>query len=279
MIKWAFVLLFSFLNLSNTFTFNKMDIQPISESEVCNSNNGAFKAGEKLKYKIFYNWGLLWLAAGEVTFNVDDDDSNNYLYTAVGKSYKSYNWIFEVDDFFYSYVDKNTLLPNRAMRDINEDGYIIHNDIEFDQDEKNAVSTVIVNDKDPKIVEKDYDYCMYDILSVIYSLRNVDKSRLNIGDQIPFTMMLDDEVYPLSMEYIGKVGKTKVKNLGNFNAVKISPSVIKGRVFAKDERMKVWISDDKNNVPLIIESPLAVGKIKVILQEHEGLRYPLVNLD
>jgi len=209
-----------------------------------------------------------------VKFQVQETE-NNYIYKAVGKSYPSYSWIFEVSDYFYSYVDKETLLPVRAKRDIDEDGYIIHNDIFFDQESKYASSTLIVNDKEPKVIEKEFDSCMFDILSVIYSLRNVDKTNLNTGDMIPFNMMMDDETYDLNMEYVGDVGVKKVKDLGEFKAVKISPSLIKGRVFDKNKRMQVWVSNDKNNIPLIIESPLAIGKIKVILQDYKGLIHPL----
>jgi len=273
MIKWTMIFLF-FLSSVVFGTQASQESIPFEEIDVCNSNNNAFQPGEILTYKIYYNWGVIWLGAGEVKFQVQETE-NNYLYKAVGKSFPSYDWIFEVDDHFYSYVDKETLLPVRAKRDIDEDGYIIHNDIRFDQDNKFASSTLIVNDKEPKVIEKEYDDCMFDILSVIYSLRNIDKSRLKRGDIIPFNMMMDDETYDLKMEYIGDVGVKYVKNLGDFKAVKISPSVIKGRVFDKNERMQVWVSNDKNNVPLIIESPLAVGKIKVILQGYEGLRYPL----
>ena len=274
-LAFAFILL---IGTSSFYIEKSIGDLPISAIDVCNANNDAFKPGEVLTYKIYYNWGILWLAAGEVKFQVQETE-NNYLYKAVGKSYQSYSWIFEVDDHFYSYVDKQTLLPVRAKRDIDEDGYIIHNDIRFDQDNKTASSTLIVNDKEPKLIEKEYDSCMFDLLSVIYSLRNIDKSNLSTGDLIPFDMMLDDEVYNMKMEYIGDVGATKVKNLGDFNAIKITPSLIKGRVFDKNERMQVWISNDKNNVPLIIQSPLAVGKIKVILQDYKGLRYPLNKVD
>lgn len=241
----------------------------------CGVSNTAFNPGEKLTYTIYYNWGFLWVPAGKVDFTVQEIN-DKYLYSAIGKSYAAYSWIFEVEDYFYSYVDKNTLLPVRAKRNINEGGYRIKNDIRFDQKERKAVSEVIINDKNPKTVVKEFESCMYDMLSVIYSLRNTDKSELNPGDQIPFSMMLDDEIYPLQLEYMGKSGYIEVKNLGEYDAVEISPSVIKGRVFAKNERMRVWISNDKNNIPLIIESPLAVGKIKVTLQDYQGLRYPLV---
>lgn len=274
MIKWLYMTIFFLLGSNSNFVDTSLVDNRSKDIDVCNPNNNAFQAGEKLTYKIYYNWGILWLAAGEVTFEVLES-GDNYLYKAVGKSYPSYSWIFEVEDYFYSYVDKATLLPSRAKRDINEDDYIIHNDIEFDQNNKLAVSRVEVNDEDPKVIEKEFDSCMFDILSVIYSLRNIDRSDLKTGDLIPFNMMMDDETYSLKLEYIGDVGTKKVKKLGSFKAIKISPAVIKGRVFAKDERMQVWISNDKSNVPLIIESPLAVGKIKVVLEKHEGLKYPI----
>lgn len=98
------------------------------------------------------------------------------------------------------------------------------------------------------------------------------------GDEINFQIILDSEIYELNLEYQGKSPKTEVNGLGTFNALKISPTVIKGRVFDKNERMKIWISDDKVKLPLIIESPLAVGKIKVILQEYENLIRPLAKV-
>jgi hypothetical protein len=248
---------------------------PTDNNKYCNVENTAFTPGEKLTYKIYYNWGFVWLPAGEVVFDVKEN-KENYLYTAVGKTFPAYNWIYEVEDYFYSYVDKKTLLPVRAKRNITEGGYRIINDIKFDQTKKEAQSYVKINDKQPETYIKKYDSCMFDILSVIYSLRNTDKSGLKKGDQIPFDMMLDDEIYPLKLEYTGNKKLVKVKNLGKYDAVLISPSVIKGRVFSENERMKVWISNDKNNIPLIIESPLAVGNIKVILQKYEGLRYPLL---
>ncbi len=40
--------------------------------DVCSTQNNTFDAGEKLVYKLFYNWGDLWLSAGEVEFTVKD---------------------------------------------------------------------------------------------------------------------------------------------------------------------------------------------------------------
>ena len=39
--------------------------------------------------------------------------------------------------------------------------------------------------------------------------------------------------------------------------------------------MNVWVSDDANRIPLLIESPVSVGSIKAVLKEYKGLRHPL----
>jgi hypothetical protein len=37
--------------------------------------------------------------------------------------------------------------------------------------------------------------------------------------------------------------------------------------------MTVWVSDDQNRIPLLIESPVSVGSVKMVLQEYKGLKY------
>jgi hypothetical protein len=43
--------------------------------------------------------------------------------------------------------------------------------------------------------------------------------------------------------------------------------------------MKIWVSADQNKVPLLIESPVRVGKIKAVLQSYKGLRYDFTGAD
>ena len=256
--------------------------QNIAESKytnesICDLKNTTFKAGEKLTYKIYYNWGLLWMPAGTVDFSVKEK-GDQYILKAEGKTYSSYNWFYEVEDYFYSHVDKETLLPSYAKRDIDEDGYTILNEISFDQKAGKANSYLKVNKKEPQTIKKDFDNCMMDILSLVYKLRNLDTKSLKVKEKVVFNMMLDEEVFNLNFEYLGKDPAKLVNGLGKFKAFRISPTVIKGRIFDEDQRMKIWISDDNAKVPLFIETPLAVGTVKVILQKYENLLYPLQKL-
>ena len=249
-----------------------------TDIDVCNLKNTTFRSGEKLTYKVYYNWGFLWVPAANVVFTVKEK-GDQYILKAVGKTFSSYNWFYEVEDYFYSYVDKENLLPAYAKRDIDEDGYKILNEINFDQKNGKASTYVKVNKKEPQTLIKEFDNCMLDIVSLVYKLRNLEVKYLKINDKVPFSMMLDDEIYNLDFEYLGKDPAKDVNGMGKFKTFKISPTVISGRVFDKDHRMKIWISDDKAKVPLYIESPLAVGTVKVILQKHENLLYPLNKID
>ena len=48
---------------------------------------------------------------------------------------------------------------------------------------------------------------------------------------------------------------------------------IAGNVFKEDSKMTVWVSDDQNRIPVLIESPVSVGSVKVVLKSYKGLKY------
>ena len=65
---------------------------PIPEDTVA-VDNMAFQHGERITYKIYYNWNFVWLAAGEVTFKVFDE-GKQYHFHAAGETYDSYEWFY-----------------------------------------------------------------------------------------------------------------------------------------------------------------------------------------
>ncbi len=73
---------------------------------------------------------------------------------------------------------------------------------------------------------------------------------------------------------MGKEAK-KIKGLGSFDVLNISPDLIEGHVFEDGDKMNIWVSNDSNRIPLLIESPLAVGSVKAVLKSHQGLKYEL----
>ena len=89
-------------------------------------------------------------------------------------------------------------------------------------------------------------------------------------------MFLDNAVNNLYIKYLGKEQiKTKY---GTFNAIKFKPLLVKGTIFEGGEKMTVWVTDDANHVPIRIESPIAVGSVKVDMMGYSNLRHPLSSL-
>jgi hypothetical protein len=79
--------------------------------------------------------------------------------------------------------------------------------------------------------------------------------------------------------YIRYMGKETIKTkYGKFRTIKIKPLLLKGTIFEGGESMIVWVTDDDNHIPVRIESPIVVGKVKIDLMSHENLRHPLTSL-
>lgn len=245
---------------------------PKPEFNTCEIENTSFQVGEEIVYKIFYNWNFIWLAAGEVTFKVTEKD-RQYHFSATGRTYSSYEWFYKIRDYYDTYVDKQTLLPELSIRDINEGKYRLYDKITFDQSAKKAASLRGKTKEEAKLTTYDIDPCMHDILSIFYYTRNLDFNNLKQGTTIPIKIFIDKEVWPLKLEYRGKDANKKIKGLGRFKTIKFGPEVIEGYYFKKDTQMNVWVTDDNNKIPVMIESPVSVGSIKVVLKSYKNLRH------
>lgn len=242
----------------------------LAQADFCHIKNTSFKDGERILLKAYYNMSPIWIHAGNAEFTVTSEllDKKKVLHiSGVGKTQKSYEWFYKVNDKYETFLDEETLFPQKFVRNVSEGGFKIYNYVNFNHASGKAVSTNGVFEM-PK--------CTQDVLSAVYFARNIDYNKYKKGDKIPFSMFLDDKVYDLYIRYIGKEEiETKY---GKFNAIKIAPLLIDGTIFKGGEKMEVWISDDLNHIPLRISSPILIGSIKVDMMEYENLRNPLTSL-
>lgn len=242
--------------------------------DVCGVDNHAFQDGEEIVYKLYYNWNFVWMSAGEITFKVKERNSHYYL-SATGGTYKSYDWFYKVRDKYESKVSKNSLVPFEATRKVQEGNYRLYDKVNFDQGGGKAISKRGESSDKTKTTQYDIESCVHDILSIIYYLRNVPFEKMNKGDKLPLQIFMDGKSWPLSVEYAGIEKDKKVKGLGKFDAIKLSPELIAGDVFNEGDRMYIWASNDLNRLPLLIETPISVGSVKVVLTSYKGLKYDL----
>lgn len=243
----------------------------------CTVHNETFKGGELFTYKINYNWGAIWVSAGEASFGAELTHVNNlpvYHFIGSGSTYPKYDFLYKVRDKYESYADTLSLKPLRFIREASEGGSYTFDDYVFSPS-KNKVYTNSRRGKKAGTFDSiAITNCTNDVLTAIYYTRCLDFSKYKPNDTIPITFVLDGEVFPSYVRYIGKE-TIKSELLGQVRCIKFRPKLIEGTLFKGGEGMVVWVTDDENKMPVYVETPILIGTIKVSLIKYTGLRNKL----
>ncbi len=260
------------IKTSNTTTVE----EEAQEENMCGMQNEYFQVGEKLTYKLYYNWTAIWMSAGKVTFDLKEGNvgGEEVLHVVTeGKTAKSFDWFFKVRDRYETFINPQTMLPVQFIRNVHEGDYTKNNMFTFDhannQAEINYIKRMGNTKRENETIE--IPSCTQDLLSAIYYVRCIDYENLNPGDKVPVDVIIDGEMYQVYVRYIGK--DVLKHNKKKYNCVKFSPLMLEGDVFKGGEDMILWATDDDNRLPLMIESPLTVGSVKAYLHDFEGLMH------
>ncbi len=228
----------------------------------------AFKPGEWLKFRIHY--GIL--NASYATLHLTSDTIRGvpvYHVKGRGTTTGFASLFFKVDDTYESYFGREDGRPYRFIRKIYEGGYTRDVEINFDYDKG------IAHYHDKKNQEKmrfEIENSIQDLISAFYFLRNnYEVSDLVVGESLQLDMLYDDDgIFRFRLKYLGKeVLKTKY---GKVECLKFRPYVQSGRVFKEEESISLWVSNDRNKVPVRIQADLVVGSIRADLDGYNGLK-------
>ncbi len=122
------------------------------------------------------------------------------------------------------------------------------------------------------VIVKDKFYL--DAMTILYGLRDIDFSKYKVNQQVAMPSLFHFDTYELYWRYGGKeqisIGKGKT-----YNCVKICPCLVSGSLFDKGEVMTIWLTDDRNHLPVLIESKLKMGSIRVVMDNVKGNRFPI----
>ncbi len=238
-----------------------------SQSEKAKSS--AFKAGEWFQFRVHY--GIF--NASFATLNLKEDRHNGkavYHVKGEGKTVGLARLFFKVEDNYESYFDKQDGKPYRFIRQIDEGGHTKDLEINFNHPDNEAVITNHKHNKTKNIKTGDD---IQDLLSAFYYLRNnYDTSKLYKGQEIVMDMLFDDkQIFKFKLKFLGR--ETVRSKFGKVRCLKFRPYVQSGRVFKEKESLTVWISDDKNKIPIRIKADLRVGSLKADLHAFKGLKH------
>ena len=232
--------------------------------------NKAFVRGEVLTFRVAFNSALTGsITGGKATLEITDEEKlienrNTYHVVGIGKTTGIIEIIYKVLDRFESYFDQDALIARQFIRRTRENTYKKDDLVIFRQRDKLAVSlTKIV--KVPANVQ--------DVISAFYYARTLDISDLKPGETFEIPFFLDDSVYHSRVIYKGR--ETVKTKLGKFRCVAFQPMVATGYAFDDPYPITIWITDDANRLPVLIDSEQSVGRARVELISYSGLANPI----
>jgi len=245
---------------------------PLISQKLAPVQNEAFTAGEYLKYCAYYDSYLTGkVTAGVVVAEVKFENRlingrETYHLIGTGKTKGAFNLFFKVDDRFESYVDREFMVPWWFIRNTKEGDYEYQDEVKFNQF-TGTYSSTRKNRAMPVGTQ--------DLISAIYVARTIDLTHARPGDDFPVTFLLDDSIYVSVIRFVEK--EELLLELGAFRCLRFQPLVVTGNVFSQPYPMDIWITDDKNHLPLLIKTAVIIGSVKLELIEFKGLANSLAS--
>ncbi len=239
-----------------------------------------FQNGEEVRYIVSYNWGFIWIDVGEAKFKVREKKIKNKPFIILeswGTTYSSWDHFFKVRDYYKSIVYAKNFRPVYFIRDIQEGDIKFKITYKFMQKKNLVYAERKGNTGNHHLDTIKITNNTYDLLSIIYYARTLDYSKYKKGDKIPVDIVLDRKFERLYYRYIDKETFYN-KKVGKYKTIKLKVVTVPSAAFKEGgETITLWVTDDKNHIPVWAESPITVGAVKIRLAEYKNLKYPLIS--
>ena len=240
-----------------------------------------YHPGEALHYRVSYRAKLFpdtEVASVDVT-TVDGtlDGRRAYKVVGYGRTSPAFRWFFSVEDTYTVWVDPATMRSMRFEGDIREGKYTFRNRYDYDWARGEVRTWWQSRQNPPQTRTMKISQQAMDAVSLYFNLRSIDADELREGERRSMEMVLEDTVRTLDFRFLGREVKRLPKQGGSYRTLKFACQIgtSDGFSFTDGTEFTVWISDDRNKIPLYIESPIRVGSIQAVISSFSGLKYPL----
>jgi hypothetical protein len=233
----------------------------------------AFTKGELLEFRVHFGIFNVGRAKMEVHRQVHKiNERPSYKVDIFGWTSGAVGWVTKVDDNWGAYVDSTNLLPHISWRNIKEGRYRKNELVNFNH-KTNVIEAKVIDNKTGKFKDPVYHEApenVRDIVGGFLFLRQIDFSHMIEKDTIRLNAFFEDTIYDFKILYMGKERiKTRA---GDFNAIKLVPVMPDNKMFAGENSITLWLSDDKNRILLKAEANMFIGRAGCELIGYEGLR-------
>jgi hypothetical protein len=213
-----------------------------------------FRPGESLRFSVQYGP----IHAGNAWLEVPDVEEWNghrvWRLVARAESNSFFDKVYKVRNRIESLWDHDQRFSWRYFEDRHEGHYTANDTMFYEPDSsrmryKNGQTFEV-----PGPVQ--------DALSSFYTTRFLP---LPVGGRVSFDYHASRKTAPMEVRVLGR---EKVKTpAGKFDCVVVEPLLKAGGIFKNKGRLVIWLTDDERRMPVLMKSKVAIGSIKVVLQE------------
>lgn len=221
-----------------------------------------FTPGETLTYNVTFSV----FPAGQVVASLKQIGSgpeDAYEIDSTARSTGYVSLLFRIDNHYHAIFDPRTLCSRQITKTINEGRRHKQTKIVFDSAQKVAILTERDMGKPGhplKHAENAIPPCVEDILTAFYYVR--DKP-LQVGEKIPVPVNDGSKTHDVLVDVEAR--ERLETPLGPRESFRVEPRAL-GDLYKKDGRMLIWISDDRERLPLRIKAIMRIGTITGTLQ-------------
>ncbi|MBD3258068.1 DUF3108 domain-containing protein [candidate division GN15 bacterium] len=218
-------------------------------------DNVAFGVGEKLTFDINYGFINAGSATMEVARLIEYEGRPAYQLVTKAWSNSFFSSFFRVEDRVESIMDATGLFSWRFEKILREGSY--RSDRRYALDQRN---NLVVYKGDTIDIEP----FSQDALSTLFYVRT---QPLQIGTSIFVDTFVDGEGYKLEVQVIGR--ETITVDAGTFDCLVVEPLTQSVGLFKHEGRLKVWLTDDRLRMPVLMKTKVVVGSITAELIDYE----------
>ena len=236
-----------------------------------------FQSGEQLDYSVYYKYGIVMVKAGNARYAIKDYTFEGKPAIRTSLTFKTTGVVdaaFKVKDTLYSYLTPK-LIPVFHRKYLHEGKTHYIEEIEYKKFSENFTSAQSRRIKDGNVR---FDILLtakgfgYDLLSIFTFIRTLNYPDLKTGETFGLTSFVGRDAVPLKVRYMGQTildkGSVKYKTL-RFEIDIVDPAFTEQKT-----AMEMWISDDKNHIPLKLRAKLKIGAAEAEITSTRNLKYP-----
>ncbi|MBW6514910.1 MAG: DUF3108 domain-containing protein [Candidatus Syntrophosphaera sp.] len=232
----------------------------------------AFKDGEKLTFKVKY--GIV--SAGEAVLEAKSSSYQGnpvWHLSTTAKTYSFFDPFFKVRDRVESWWDKQTLLPYKFSKTLQEGNYRQHRIHTFDQAGRSTYYQKWSYKTDTWTNETQaLPFDTQDMLSAFYEVRN---RNLKPGAAVTVNITSDGRSVPTEIAVHRRERASTI--FGTVDCLVIEPRVKSEAIFKQSGNILIWVTDDDYKIPVKLQSAVTFGSFIAILTDARNVPYSIKN--